>query len=240
MRKWILAIVLLGTAAPAGAHSIWIEQDGKAAKVYFGEFGDNLREVSPGLLDGFGKLAAWTQSRTIDTAAKALPLEKAANAFALSGRAGKGEALVAEDAAYPIFEDKEGAKTIRKAWTPAARWVGDFEARAPKLVLDVLPAGKAGELRVVFRDKPLAEAKVELIAPSGWKREAYTDAQGKVAFPLPWRGTYVVLVNHDEAKAGRRAGDAAYDAAAFTTTLSFTTRTGTAGLPTSPPAPPNK
>ena len=44
----------LAAAAPAAAHQIWLEQDARAARLYFGEFGDNLREASPGLLDKFG------------------------------------------------------------------------------------------------------------------------------------------------------------------------------------------
>jgi len=31
--------------------SIWLEPDGSGAKLYFGEFNENLREASPGLLE---------------------------------------------------------------------------------------------------------------------------------------------------------------------------------------------
>src|SRR3546814_4273506 len=48
--------VLLGVTAPVQAHQIWLEQpDGGNATIRFGEFGDNLRETSPGLLDKFVK-----------------------------------------------------------------------------------------------------------------------------------------------------------------------------------------
>jgi uncharacterized GH25 family protein len=231
---------VLGATASASAHQIWIEQDAKTAKVYFGEFGENLREASPGLLDKFGSPTARTQSGKGD---QNVALAKEANAFVLAARAGKGEAIVVEDAAYPIIEWQDGGKTKRKAWTPAARFVSDFAERAPKLTLDVLPTGKPGELRVVFRDRPLAQAKVELVTPSGWMREGYTDEQGKVTFPMPWRGAYVALVHHDDDKPGKRTsttGEQKFDAASFATTLSFTTRSGTAGPPAPPPAPPNK
>ena len=41
----------LSTVAIASAHHIWLEVDGQNARIYFGEFGENLREASPGALD---------------------------------------------------------------------------------------------------------------------------------------------------------------------------------------------
>ena len=73
-------------ALPAGAHQVWLQQDGKQAKLYFGEFGDNLREVSPGLLDKFVSPSAVLIGPQGD---RTLELSKAANAFNLSASAGK-------------------------------------------------------------------------------------------------------------------------------------------------------
>ncbi|HEY1397102.1 hypothetical protein [Roseateles sp.] len=53
------AVSLLLAAGAAQAHQIWIEQAAGAnerAVVRFGEFGENLREASPGLLDKFGQV----------------------------------------------------------------------------------------------------------------------------------------------------------------------------------------
>ena len=49
-RRWprLLSFGLIGSAA---AHSIWVERDGDGARIFFGEFDENLREASPGLLD---------------------------------------------------------------------------------------------------------------------------------------------------------------------------------------------
>ena len=50
--KHILAISLLALSAfGAAAHQIWIEPAGKAYAVRFGEYDENLKETSPGLLD---------------------------------------------------------------------------------------------------------------------------------------------------------------------------------------------
>ena len=35
----------------AAAHMLWLEGDATASKLYFGEYGENLRETSPGKLD---------------------------------------------------------------------------------------------------------------------------------------------------------------------------------------------
>ena len=52
-----------------------------------------------------------------------------------------------------------------------------------------MPAGKPGVFKVFYRGKPLAKAKLELIAESGWKREFKTDEQGAVeASPSPLFG----------------------------------------------------
>jgi hypothetical protein len=229
----------LAAAAPAAAHQIWLEQDARAARLYFGEFGDNLREASPGLLDKFGQPTARLISAGEE---RPVPLTKTAGAIVLSATARTGQSIVVEDTRYPIIERRDGDKKLRKLWTPAARHVTGFAELAPKLVLDVLPAGKPGTVLVLFRDKRLPKAKVVLMVPSGWTREAQTDDEGKVSFPTPWKGTYLVYVHHEEAKPGKRPGpqgDEAYDAASFSTTLSFVSRTGLPALPPPPPAPPN-
>jgi uncharacterized GH25 family protein len=229
-----LAPSLLGSSL-AQAHQVWLEQNGKGAKLYFGEYGENLRESSPGALD---KFAGPTAKLFTAKGEQPVTAAKSADGFVLAARAGKGESIVAEDARYPILDRKDGDKTVRKWWTPAARYVTDFSVQPAKLALDVVPVGKPGELQVLFREQPLPKAKVEIVTPSGWGREGTTDEQGKVTFALPWKGAYLVGVRHEEAKPGKRQGpngDEAYDAASFGTTLTFVTK---AGLPAPPPAPP--
>ncbi len=104
---FISSLLLCGYAQ---AHQVWIEQDAKEAKLYFGYYGGNLREASPGLLDKFVKPTAM---RLTARGTEPLTLTKTAGAFVISGRAGSGEALVAEEASYPSFERKEGDKALR-------------------------------------------------------------------------------------------------------------------------------
>jgi hypothetical protein len=219
----------------AAAHQVWLERDAAGTKLYFGEFGDNLHEVSPGYLDKLARPAA-----TLLTASgeKALQVSKQHDGFAISARPAPGESLIVVDTAYPLIEGKEGDKPSRSLWTPAARYVGSLVAQAPKLALDIVPTGAAGEFQVFFRGAALGQAELTLVAASGWSRQGISDASGKVKFSLPWKGTYGLLVRHKDGTPGSRLGEhgaESYDRASFGTTLTFTT---TAGLPSPPPPPP--
>ena len=60
---------------------------------------------------------------------------------------------------------------------------------------------------------------LELISESGWKRELKTDAQGEVVVALPWRGHYVIEVEHLDATSGT-LGSEAYESMRLVSTLS--------------------
>jgi uncharacterized GH25 family protein len=236
-----LAAATLLAAAPAHAHQIWIEQDARGgARLFFGEFGANLREDSPGLLDKFTALVVRLLSAKGE---RAVTATRTATAFTLDGRAAAGESLVAEETGYPGWEDKSSGKVVRSVWTPAARFVPDFRAQAAVLTLDVVPTGKDGEIQVVFRGKPLAGAEVEIVAQSGWQRTIESDAEGRVKVALPWKGPYLIVVHHEDRTAGKRKGpkgDEAYDVASFVTTLSFAVKKGLVAPPAPPAAPPSE
>ena len=238
-RLGALATALLGAALASGsasAHQIWLQQDGKAASVYFGEFGDNLREASPGLLDKFSiKNVTWISAK----GAQPLQASKTAGAFVLNGKVGAGESIIVEEDNYPSWEEKKDGKSTRTVWIPAARLIADSKAQAPALTLDLVPTGKPGQFQVSYQGKPLAQAKVSAVVQSGWGKEAWSDAQGLVSFPLPWKGSYVLEVQHTDKTAGQR-GAQAYDKAMFVTTLSLVQPQGVTPLPAGPALPPSK
>jgi uncharacterized GH25 family protein len=226
-----LAALSLSLATPASAHHIWIEVDGQGAKVYFGEFGENLREASPGSLD---KLSP--QAKVVSSAGeRALTLQKSANAYAASGKIDGPDSIVAEDVRWPSFERKRDNK--RGIYMPAARFVPDRTARPAVLTLDVVPTG-GDKFQVVYKGKPLAKAKVEVRTPSGWGREEQTGDDGAFEVKLPWRGTYVFEVQHTDNDAGKR-GDEAYDFANYVTSLTVVQPQGIEPLPAPPPAKPH-
>jgi hypothetical protein len=196
-----LAVLLsLSFTATASAHQIWLEREGDGLRIYFGEFDENLREASPGLLDRLNpqaKLAAGD---------KALKVDRTAGFFAVSGTVGADDSVVGED--VRIAEHRGSERPVRVLARLGARYVADFKELAPVNTLDVVPAGRAGAFKVFYQGKPLAKAKLELIAESGWKREFKTDEQGTVEASLPWRGTYVVEVEHADARPGKLGEEA--------------------------------
>ncbi|MDQ1921472.1 DUF4198 domain-containing protein [Massilia pseudoviolaceinigra] len=231
----LFATLLCGAFASASAHQIWIEQDGKTAAVYFGEFGDNLREASPGLLDKFVAPSATLIGAGAD---RKLKLDKTAGAFVLSARAAEGQSIVAEEASYPAFEKKTGDTVVRSIWTPAARLVNGSAAQQARLTLDIVPTGKAGQFQLSYQGKPLAKTKVGVVAQSGWAREAQSDEQGMVNFSMPWKGTYVLEARHTDKTAGQRDGKP-YDVATYVTTMSMVQTAGATAIAAPPAAKPN-
>ena len=121
----------------------------------------------------------------------------------------------------------------------AARSIPDWSERPAVLALDVLPAGKPGAIRVVYQAKPLPKAKLEVIAQSGWKREYRTDDQGAAQVALPWRGAYVVEVEHLDTTPGTQVGEA-YDGKRLVSTLSFRVADGAEGPSPPPTATPHR
>jgi uncharacterized GH25 family protein len=236
INRCLPAVFALSFSVASHAHQVWIEQDATSAKLYFGEFYENLHEVSPGYLDKITQPAATHLSASGAHEAKIMKKE---GAFEIAARANPGESLIVQDAHYPVAERKEGEQVVRSAWTPAARWLGGFAAQAPRLALDIVPTGATGEFRVYFHDQPLPEAKVEVTAASGWGRELKAGKDGVFKLTLPWKGVYALLVRHTEAAAGERDGEK-YTAASYATTTTFLLREGLTPPSPPPPAAPNR
>lgn len=235
------AFALLGFATASQAHQIWLEQPaGQSAVIRFGEFGENLRETSPGLLDKFGKPTATLVSAQGE---KTVDGSKAAQGFTLPFQAAKGESIVAEDANYPLYTVKQGDKESKNWYHPAARLITGFAPQEARLAFDLLPAGGPGEFKLVFKGQPLSKTKVTLVTQSGWSKEGRTDAQGLVRFDMPWKGTYVAEASHTDRTGGERPGAAGpekYDGVSYVTTLTYVKAEGVAAIAAGPAATPNK
>lgn len=233
--------VLFGITTNAGAHQIWIEQpDGQNAVIRFGEFGENLRETSPGLLDGFGKPTATLISRNGE---RTVDATKSASGFTVPFKAAEGETIVADDAVYPLRKIKQGDKEFTSWFRPSARYATSFAALEPKLTLDIVPTGQAGKFKLFFRGKPLPKTKVTIVVPSGWAKDALTDDQGAVSFGLPWKGNYVLEASYIDRTPGERPnanGPEKYDGIYNSTTLHIRKPDGVVPLPPGPAAAPNK
>jgi hypothetical protein len=238
-RALLVAAAAALSSTLAGAHQIWIEPDGeRSARIHFGEFRENLREASPGLIDRFGAMEA--HAIAADGSRQRLVPSKQAEGFAMRLPASATSALIAEDRGYPAYDRTEGGTSQRAVYRPAARWVPGWAAQGPVLDLDVVPTGRPGEVQVHFKGKPLPRAKIALVTASGWGREQRTDADGRAAFNLPWSGTYVFEVSHTDATPGQRPGAAGaeerFDVSQHVSTLLVVQAGGLAPLPAMPKA----
>ncbi len=239
--RHLLGMLSLLALAPAQAHQIWVEQPpGQNAVIRFGEFGENLRESSPGLLDRFGRPTATLLSAAGEREAGG---SKTATGFALPFGAGAGESIVAEDAAYPLNTYQRGDTPVTSWYRPAARLVTGAAAQPPRLVLDIVPTGTAGEFRVTLKGQPLPKAKVQAVVQSGWVKQAVTDAHGLVRFDQPWQGQYVIEVGHADRTPGERPGEGgpqAYDVVHYVTTLTVVKPDGLPPVPAGAAATPSR
>lgn len=245
IRSFAVVISLLAAVLPAQAHQIWIEQaDGQNAIVRFGEYGENLREVSPGLLDKLGKVTGTLISAKGESKGEQKSdATKSGDGFRLPFSAAAGDTIVAEDASYPLYVRKQPGKDVNNWFYPAARYITSFAAQQPKLVFDLVPTGQEGQFKLVFKDQPKAKTKVTLVTESGWQKDAHTDEQGHVTFDMPWKGVYVVEVSFNDNNGGERAGTNGtekYDAVSYSTTVTFVNAKGLAPIPAGPPATPAK
>jgi hypothetical protein len=239
--RWAVALSLC-LPGSAYAHHLWLEQAGQGLQISFGEFGENLREVSPGNLDKLqprAKVQSATQSATQAgaTGDRPLTVEKTGNGFTVSGKIEPTDSIVAEDVRYPVFVRTKDGTTTRSIYMPAARIVPDRTARTPLLELDIVPVG-GDTFKVTYKGQPLAKAKVAVVTNAGWGRELHTDDKGEFAVGLPWRGPYVFEVQHADKTPGKR-GEEAYDVANYVTSLTVSQPDGLEALPALPAAKPN-
>jgi hypothetical protein len=235
MRLVIAALLGLSLPSVASAHALWIERGAGGFELCFGEFDENLREGSPGLLDRLNPPPAAKAFAAAD--ARSLGVEKKATSFTLTGTPDATDSIVAEQAR--IAERKQGEKVTRSLNRLSARYVTDFAERKPVIALDIVPAGRQGAFKVFYDGKPLPRAKVEVATEFGWKRDLRTDEAGAFDLALPWKGTYVIEVTLMDATPGV-LGAEPYDTMRFATTLAFHVPGGLEAPPRLPAATPGR
>jgi len=230
------AIAATAISLNAQAHQIWLEPDGKNASVLrFGEFHLNLREVSPGHLDGFTATRATLHGAQ---GQRTIALTKAANGLRIAAHPKAGETLTVQDDQFPLHSWEQGGKTTTGWFHFAARLIADEAAQSPSMTLDITPTGQnPGQYRLTFQGKPLPKTKVQIVTQSGWMQEKNTDAAGLVQFPMPWRGPYVLEASHMIPGEGERDGKK-YHLTGYVTTLTWVKPQGIAAIDAPPPLKP--
>lgn len=197
----LLAMLFL-SVGQVSAHYLWIDAaaDGLSAKVFFGEYQEDLREVKGGRLDEMVGLETFAvvaggERKALDTTTQADHF-LVASAVAASG-------FVTQKLDCPVKDWTKSGSGIVKPMFYSRAWLAGSALPNSDLPLDVVPVDEGGrKLKVVFHGQPLAKAKVTVHAPNLWSRELMTDEQGILSIPTPWPGLYLVEVIHLEPKAG--------------------------------------
>jgi len=235
MRIVLAALLWLSFAGAASPHALWLEADAAVYHLYFGEFGENLREGSPGLLDRLEPIpAAKAFGASGDLVLKA---EKKPTSFQFAGVPEGTGSVVAEQAR--VTERKQVEKTIRTLDRYSARYIAGFGERKPLIPLDIVPAGAPGRFKVFYDGKPLPGARAEIVTEFGWTKELKSDESGAFEVALPWKGTYVIEVSLADNTPGMH-GTVPYDGMRFVTTLSFKVPDGLAAPPRPPAVTPKR
>lgn len=207
------------SAVPASAHYLWIERDQtEDARLFFGEFQEDLREVTGGRLDAIAGPQAWS----VDATGKSIDLKatRQANHFLLQA-APKGADVLAQETGIEVRDFTKQGRGIVKPMLYARYGTGSDPAR-PALTLDIVRDGGApSTFTVYFRKQPLAKTKVMVYAANGWGQQLQTDASGAVKISTPWPGPYVVQVRHTEKQPGEFR-DQKFESIIHSATLSLT------------------
>jgi len=212
----ISAILLLALSENAQAHFVWLEREGEGpARAYFGEWIDDIREKTGGLLDRFKAPRAF-----LGTSNDLLPVKRNENNLEFNAK-GRGDVRFV-DSSVPAREDKEkGGATKTIYYAKAGR-----AETAAKLDLELVPTAANGNTMVlIFLGAPLPKAELTIIGPPKWEKPLVTDEQGRVTLPTPWIGRYVLEVTHFDEKAGG-SGDEKFNRTRHISSLSFVAQQG--------------
>lgn len=199
--NWLVLAMLAVVAANTQAHYLWIDVSNAQPVLRFGEFEEGAIERSPGRLD---EMPAPKASKLAGATTTALQIKRGVDGFAFPAGT-QNTALIVEENQYVVRDwTANGMGLVKPMFY--ARHAPSLNSVAPALTLDVVPADAAGKFSILFRNKPLANVAIKIIAPNGWTQERKTDTEGKVQFSMPWRGQYIVEAIHIETSKGEFGG----------------------------------
>jgi hypothetical protein len=219
MPKLISLIVILATLAlipSVHAHYVWLERDGEGpARAYLGEWIDDIREKTGGMLDRIKAPKVFLGSST-----EPLPIKRNENNLEFQVK-GRGDVRLVENTMPPREDKEKGGATKTIYYAKAGR-----SETAAKLDLELVPTTPNGNtLILLFYSAPLAKAEVTLVGPSKWQKPLVTDDKGQITLPTPWAGRYVLEVTHFEKKPGG-AGSEKFNRTRHISSLSFVQQDG--------------
>ncbi len=187
----VIALGFLLTGSAFG-HSVWIEPLGEQLVLRFAEPGGRL-EKSPGHLDSLTAPIAFQLVTNTPVPREAL---KSTNHFRLVGT--DATRVVGAETGFPVLggAGKPGRRPLFHA-----RWQPDLgSAATPMLTLDLVPTGRAGEVRVYFRGEPLPGIKAMLRTPGDEERELTADSDGLLRLSTTESGVHLLTIAHHREK----------------------------------------
>ena len=196
------AVAIIGSSLSLNvtAHALWLEGDGSntaAAKLYFGEYAENLRERSPGRLDSIIEPLITVMDAKGE--GRQVVARREGNHFAIPG----GGTVLVQALRQPVRE--QSIREPQGEAIPAQRrFLYARLGKSGSLPLDIHHGGDV--LRLSFMGKPVAKAEIIVIAPNGWEKHLHTDEKGEAAFSLPEPGLYVIEAVHHLNKPGEFEG----------------------------------
>lgn len=196
----VVTITALFVSLSASAHYLWLEQVEGQTKLYFGEYEGGLREKTGGRLDTIAAPAA----TTLDNKALTVATKRGADFIAIEGA--NNQLVIAHELTMKIKDMTKYHYGIVKPMYYARIGTGNAEA-ASSHALDIQPLAN-NKVRVNLNGKPLAKAKLKVMAPNQWLQELDADDNGEVTFNMPWAGLYVLEAIHLEPSKGAYQNEA--------------------------------
>lgn len=213
----------------AQAHYLWVEQTNAGAQLLFGEVQEGIKEKSPGKLDSIKAPIASVQKAA---GQPFFPVEarRKEQCFAISESKGVAAVSVVEESLEVRDLSKHGLGFAKSNYYARTGKTADGNAA---MALDVQQQAP-NRFTVIYHGQPLANAKLEVIAPNTWVQEHKTDAKGEVEINTPWRGQYVLHVVHVDATPGEYQGKK-YESLRNHLTYTFVNPKGAGPGPAVPP-----
>jgi Domain of unknown function (DUF4198) len=212
----VIIFMTLWMVSFAEAHYVWLERDGDGpARAYLGEWIDDIREKTGGLLDRIKAPRVFLGPST-----EALPVKRNENNLEFQAK-GRGDVRLVEHNMPPREDKEKGGITKTIYYAKAGR-----SETAAKLDLEFVPTAPNGNILVLmFRGAPLPKAEVTIVGPSKWQKPLVTNDKGQIDLPTPWAGRYVLEVTHFDEKAGGNGGET-FNRTRHITSLSFVQNDG--------------
>ena len=207
----IAALLLVGFASRSSAHYLWLERDGEGpVRAYYGEWVDDIREKTGGLLDRFQ-----TPRVFLGASSEPLPVKRNENNLEFA-TTGAGDVRLLESGVPPRDDSEKGGTTKTIYYAKHGR-----SETASKLNLELVPTETNGKTFVLMLfGAPLPKAELTIIGPSKWEKPLTTDERGRVTLPMPWMGRYVLEVIYFDEKAGV-SGEQKFSRTRHISSLSF-------------------